>query len=52
MILVSCAGKGHTELKDEADLQKLVEYKRKGEDNLRVSGLGYSIIRPGGRGLG
>mmetsp|Transcript_37095 Transcript_37095/g.82525 ORF Transcript_37095/g.82525 Transcript_37095/m.82525 type:complete len:614 (+) Transcript_37095:97-1938(+) len=47
VVLVSCAGKSHTEFSSEADLKKVVEYKRKGEDNLRLSGLGYTIIRAG-----
>ncbi len=30
-----------------AAARKIVEFKRKGEDTLRMSGLGYTIIRPG-----
>ena len=48
MVLVSCAGKA-SDRASEAELQKVVEFKRRGEDILRLSGLGYTIIRPGGQ---
>eukprot|EP00798_Chlamydomonas_sp_ICE-L_P007042 gene7042-138_t len=44
---MSSSETGHTDLQEEGILAKMVEFKRKGEDNLRLSGLGYSIIRPG-----
>lgn len=47
VILVSCAGKGSDVTPDLADLAKVVEFKRRGEEVLRLSGLGYTIIRPG-----
>ncbi len=46
-MLVSCAGKSRHGL-DAAELRKVVEAKRRGEENLRLSGMGYTIIRPGG----
>lgn len=46
-VLVSCAGRSRPGM-DPADLRKVVEAKRRGEENLRLSGLGYTIIRPGG----
>ena len=46
VVLVSCAGKGSDQTTG-ADLQKVVEFKRRGEDILKLSGLGYTIIRPG-----
>ncbi len=49
-VLVSCAGKSRPGI-DPADLRKVIEAKRRGEENLRTSGLGYSIIRPGGWGM-
>lgn len=45
-MLVSCAGKSRPGI-DPADLRKVIDAKRRGEENLRTSGLGYSIIRPG-----
>ncbi|PNW73930.1 hypothetical protein CHLRE_13g578650v5 [Chlamydomonas reinhardtii] len=45
-VLVSCAGKSRPGI-DPADLRKVIDAKRRGEENLRTSGLGYSIIRPG-----
>jgi len=45
-VLVSCAGSGRTDLAP-GDLEKVVGYKRRGEEALRASGLGYSVIRPG-----
>lgn len=45
-ILLSCSGAPRAGL-DAAELQKLVAAKRRGEDHLRASGLGYTIIRPG-----
>lgn len=44
VVLVSCAGTGADA---NADLAKVVEFKRRGEDILKISGLGYTIIRPG-----
>ncbi len=46
-VLVSCAGRSRPGM-DPADLKKVVDAKRRGEENLRLSGLGYTIIRPGG----
>lgn len=46
VVLLSCSGAPRAGL-DPDDLQKLVAFKRRGEDHLRASGLGYSIIRPG-----
>ncbi|PNH05850.1 hypothetical protein TSOC_007865 [Tetrabaena socialis] len=45
-VLVSCAGRSRPGI-DAADLRKVIDAKRRGEENLRASGLGYSIIRPG-----
>ncbi|GFR47429.1 hypothetical protein Agub_g9149 [Astrephomene gubernaculifera] len=45
-VLVSCAGKSRPGI-EPADLKRVVEAKRRGEENLRLSGLGYTIIRPG-----
>ena len=47
VVLVSCAGKGSDVTPNPLDLEKVVEFKRRGEDLLRLSGLGYTIIRPG-----
>lgn len=47
VVLVSCAGKGSDTTPNPQDLAKVVEFKRKGEEALRLSGLGYTIIRPG-----
>lgn len=45
-VLVSCAGAKRAEL-SEAERERLVSAKRRGEAALRNSGLGYTIIRPG-----
>ncbi|GLC35476.1 hypothetical protein PLESTB_000203300 [Pleodorina starrii] len=45
-VLVSCAGRSRPGI-DPADLRKVIDAKRRGEENLRLSGLGYAIIRPG-----
>jgi len=45
-LLVSCTGNRDVEL-TEQDKGKLLEYKARGENALRNSGLGYTIIRPG-----
>jgi len=45
-LLVSCTGTRDSEL-SEADTEKLLMYKGRGESALRNSGLGYTIIRPG-----
>ncbi|GBF94200.1 hypothetical protein Rsub_06470 [Raphidocelis subcapitata] len=45
-ILLSCSGAPRVGL-EEGDLARVVAAKRRGEDHLRASGLGYSIIRPG-----
>lgn len=44
--MVSCAGQPRAGMSD-ADLKKVIDFKRRGEENLRLSGLGYSVIRPG-----
>lgn len=31
----------------ELDIERMVSSKRNGEDHLRFSGLGYTIVRPG-----
>ncbi|KAL4433778.1 hypothetical protein ABPG75_000219 [Micractinium tetrahymenae] len=45
-ILVSCAGTPRPDL-DDAQREKVVTAKRRGEAILRNSGLGYTIVRPG-----
>lgn len=45
VILVSCAGRGRKDI-SELDLLKVLAAKRRGEELLRASGLGYTIIRP------
>lgn len=45
-VLVSCAGAKRAELSD-AERERVVSAKRRGEAALRNSGLGYTIIRPG-----
>ncbi|KXZ49366.1 hypothetical protein GPECTOR_22g960 [Gonium pectorale] len=45
-VLVSCAGQSRPGI-EAAELRKVIEAKRRGEENLRLSGLGYTIIRPG-----
>ncbi len=50
MVLVSCAGRASDRLWVSGDeMSKVIEFKRKGEEILRLSGLGYTIIRPCGR---
>lgn len=46
-VLVSCAGSADRPGIDVDDLNRIVAAKRKGEESLRASGLGYTIIRPG-----
>lgn len=46
-VLVSCAGSATRPGVELDDLNRIVAAKRKGEDSLRASGLGYTIIRPG-----
>jgi uncharacterized protein YbjT (DUF2867 family) len=46
MILVSCAGTTRPGL-DATNRDRIVSAKRRGESNLRNSGLGYTIVRPG-----
>lgn len=46
-VLVSCAGAANRTGIDASDLARVVSAKRRGEDSLRASGLGYTIIRPG-----
>lgn len=45
-ILVSCSGSSRPGL-DATDMARLVTAKRRGEDLLRSTGLGYTVIRPG-----
>lgn len=45
-ILVSCAGSAPPEV-EQKTWDKVISAKRLGEGNLRNSGLGYTIIRPG-----
>ena len=45
-VLLSCAGQARPGLEDKV-LENMMEAKRKGEESLRMSGLGYTIIRPG-----
>jgi hypothetical protein len=45
-ILLSCSGAPRPGM-DADDLTKVVAAKRRGEDHLRASGLGYTVIRPG-----
>lgn len=45
-ILVSCAGASRAGV-EPSDLARAVAAKRRGEERLRASGLGYSIVRPG-----
>jgi hypothetical protein len=44
--MLSCAGTA-SKGADPAETAKRVASKRRGEDHLRSSGLGYTIIRPG-----
>lgn len=46
LVMVSCAGQQRPDM-EAADMAKMLGYKRQGEENLRLSGLGYTIIRPG-----
>lgn len=46
-VLVSCAGSATRPGVELDDLNRIVAAKRKGEEALRASGLGYTIIRPG-----
>lgn len=46
-VLVSCAGTATRPGVELDDLTRIVAAKRKGEEALRASGLGYTIIRPG-----
>jgi hypothetical protein len=45
-ILVSCAGTRRAGV-DDAEREKVVAAKRRGETALRNSGLGYTVVRPG-----
>jgi hypothetical protein len=45
-ILVSCSGAARPGL-DATDVTRIVAAKRRGEDLLRSTGLGYTVIRPG-----
>jgi hypothetical protein len=45
-ILVSCSGAARAGL-DATDVSRIVAAKRRGEDLLRSTGLGYTVIRPG-----
>jgi Complex I intermediate-associated protein 30 (CIA30) len=45
-VLVSCSGAGRQGV-EPADLARIVAAKRRGEEALRTTGLGYTIIRPG-----
>jgi hypothetical protein len=46
-VLVSCAGSANRPDLEPADLSRILGAKRRGEEGLRASGLGYTIIRPG-----
>jgi hypothetical protein len=46
-ILVSSSRNAWSRQLPESDAQRTVAAKRRGEDNLRLSGLGYTILRPG-----
>uniref|UniRef100_A0A383W3F2 NAD(P)-binding domain-containing protein n=1 Tax=Tetradesmus obliquus TaxID=3088 RepID=A0A383W3F2_TETOB len=45
-ILVSCSGAARPGL-DATDVSRIVAAKRRGEDALRATGLGYTVMRPG-----
>eukprot|EP00775_Hariotina_reticulata_P008005 gene8005-8203_t len=45
-VLVSCSGSGRPGV-DADDFARIIAAKRRGEDHLRASGLGYTVIRPG-----
>ena len=49
-MLVSCAGRAARTGMSDLDIERMVSAKRNGEDHLRLSGLGYTIVRPGGVG--
>jgi len=46
-VLVSCAGRAARSGMSELDVERMVRAKRSGEDHLRMSGLGYTVVRPG-----
>mmetsp|Transcript_1916 Transcript_1916/g.4855 ORF Transcript_1916/g.4855 Transcript_1916/m.4855 type:complete len:692 (+) Transcript_1916:52-2127(+) len=46
-VLVSCAGRAARVGMSELDVERMVRAKRSGEDHLRMSGLGYTVVRPG-----
>lgn len=46
-ILVSCAGAGVADDESGASSAAALSHKRRGETALRLSGLGYTIVRPG-----
>ena len=48
VVMVSCAGTARRGALGEAELARIVAAKRRGEEGLRLSGLGYTIVRPGG----
>jgi hypothetical protein len=48
-VLVSRALGNQAGKTEDEELVKAMEYKRRGEESLRLSGLGYTIIRPGGQ---
>lgn len=45
-VLVSCSGAARPGM-DAADMSRVVAAKRRGEELLRSTGLGYTVIRPG-----
>lgn len=45
-VLVSCSGAARPDM-DAADMSRIVAAKRRGEELLRSTGLGYTVIRPG-----
>jgi uncharacterized protein YbjT (DUF2867 family) len=45
-VLVSCAGAPRPGV-DPSDIARAVAAKRRGEERLRASGLGYTVVRPG-----
>ncbi len=47
MILVSSSRNARLDELPESDLARVIAAKRRGEENLRMSGLGYTVIRPG-----
>ena len=46
-ILVSCAGATAADDEPAASSAQMLSHKRRGENALRLSGLGYTIVRPG-----